>query len=116
MYAIVRVSGCQYLVKEGDVLTVPYQESEPGARLPLEVLFLRTEDKALVGAPTVPGAEVEGEIVGHTRAGKVTIYKFIRRENYRRKRGHRQQLTRMRIARISPGSPQTGTTTRETAE
>jgi len=116
MYAIVRVSGCQYLVEEGDVLTVPYQKSESGAKLPLEVLFLRTKDKAVVGAPTVPGAEVEAEVVGHTRAGKVTVYKFIRRENYRRKKGHRQQLTRVRIARINPGSRETGTTTHQTAE
>jgi len=104
MYAIVRVSGCQYLVKEGDVLTVPHQESEPGTRLPLEVLFLRTDDKAVVGSPTVPGAQVEAEVVNHFRAAKVTIFKFIRRENYRRKKGHRQQLTRVKIARINPGS------------
>jgi large subunit ribosomal protein L21 len=104
MYAIVRVSGCQYLVKEGDVVTVPHMESEPGTTVPLEVLFLRTDDKAVVGSPTVPGAQVEAEVVGHVRAPKVTIYKFIRRENYRRKKGHRQPLTRVKIARINPGS------------
>jgi large subunit ribosomal protein L21 len=104
MYAIVRVSGCQYLVKEGDVVTVPHLESEPGTTVPLEVLFLRTDDKAVVGTPTVPDAQVEAEVVGHARAGKVTIYKFIRRENYRRKKGHRQQFTRVKIARINPGS------------
>ena len=104
MYAIVRVSGCQYLVKEGDVVTVPRQESEPGTTVPLEVLFLRTDDKAIVGSPTVPGAEVQAEVVDHIRAKKITIYKFIRRENYRRKKGHRQQLTRVKIARINPGS------------
>ncbi len=104
MYAIVRVSGCQYLVKEGDVVTVPHLESEPGTTVPLEVLFLRTDDKAVVGNPTVPGARVDADVVGHTRASKITIYKFTRRENYRRKKGHRQQLTRVKIARIDPGS------------
>jgi large subunit ribosomal protein L21 len=104
MYAIVRVSGCQYLVKEGDVVTVPRQESEPGTTVPLEVLFLRTDDKAIVGSPTVLGAEVRAEVVDHIRASKITIYKFIRRENYRRKKGHRQQLTRVKIARINPGA------------
>jgi large subunit ribosomal protein L21 len=104
MYAIVRVSGCQYLIKEGDVVTVPRQESEPGTTVPLEVLFLRTDDKAIVGSPTVPGAEVQAEVVDHIRASKITIYKFIRRENYRRKKGHRQQLTRVKIARINPGA------------
>jgi len=104
MYAIVRLSGCQYLVKEGDVVAVPHLESEPGTKLPLEVLFLRTDDRAIVGSPTVPGAQAEAEVVGHFRAGKVMTYKFIRRENYRRKLGHRQQLTRVKIARINPGS------------
>jgi len=104
MYAIVRVSGSQFLVTEGDVVTVPHLESEPGTKVPLEVLFLRTDDKAVVGTPTVPGAQVEAEVVAHTRAGKVMVYKFIRRENYRRKKGHRQQLTRVKIARINPGS------------
>jgi len=104
MYAIVRLSGCQYLVKEGDVVTVPHLESEPGTKVPLEVLFLRTDDKAVVGSPIVPGAQVEAEVVGHIRAGKVMTYKFIRRENYRRKKGHRQQLTRVKIAQINPGS------------
>ena len=104
MYAIVKVAGCQYLVKEGDVVTVPQLESEPGTTVPLDVLFLRTDDKAVVGSPTVPGAQVEAEVIDHIRAAKVTIYKFIRRENYRRKKGHRQQLTRIKIARINPGS------------
>jgi len=104
MYAIVKVTGCQYLVKEGDVVTVPHLESEPGTMVPLDVLFLRTDDKAVVGSPTVPGAKVEAEVVDHVRAGKITIYKFIRRENYRRKKGHRQQMTRVKIARINPGS------------
>jgi large subunit ribosomal protein L21 len=104
MYAIVRVSGCQYLVKEGDVVTVPRLESEPGTTVPLEVLFLRTDDQAVVGSPTVPGAQVDAEVVGHTRAAKTTVYKFIRRENYRRKKGHRQQLTRVKIARINSGA------------
>jgi large subunit ribosomal protein L21 len=104
MYAIVKVSGCQYLVKEGDIVTVPHLESEPGTTVPLDVLFLRTDDKAVVGSPTVAGVRVEAEVVDHIRAAKVTIYKFTRRENYRRKKGHRQQLTRVKIARINPGS------------
>ena len=104
MYAIVRVSGCQYLVKEGDVVTVPHLESEPGTTVPLDVLFLRTDERAVVGSPTVAGANVDAEVVGHIRAGKVITYKFTRRSNYRRKKGHRQELTRVKIARINPGS------------
>ena len=102
MYAIVKVSGCQYLVKEGDIVTVPHLESEPGTTVPLEVLFLRTDEKAVVGSPTVPGAQAEAEVVAHIRAAKVTIYKFIRRENYRRHKGHKQPMTVIQIARIGP--------------
>ena len=104
MYAIVRVSGCQYLVKEGDVVTVPRLASEPGTTVPLDVLFLRTDDKAVVGSPTVAGANVDAEVVAHVRAKKVITYKFTRRSNYRRKKGHRQELTRVKIARINPGA------------
>jgi large subunit ribosomal protein L21 len=104
MYAIVKISGCQYLVKEGDVVTVPYLESEPGTKVPMDVLFLRTDDKAVVGSPTVPGATAEAEILGHTRAAKVMTYKFIRRENYRRKKGHRQPLTRVKVTGLHAGS------------
>jgi large subunit ribosomal protein L21 len=104
MYAIVRVSGSQLLVKEGDVVTVPRLQSEPGTKVPLGVLFLRTDEKVVVGTPTVTGARVEAEVIDHVRAGKVTTYKFIRRENYRRKKGHRQQLTRVKITSINPGS------------
>ncbi|HTW91560.1 MAG TPA: 50S ribosomal protein L21 [bacterium] len=103
MYAIVRVSGFQYLVKEGDIVTVPHMESEPGAAIPLEVLFLRTNDKAILGNPTVPDAKVDAEVVGHIRARKITNFKFTRRSNYRRKQGHRQQLTRVKITGISAG-------------
>lgn len=104
MYAVVRVSGSQLLVKEGDVVTVPRLESEPGAKVPLEVLFLKTDERVVVGTPTVTGARAEAEVIDHVRAGKVTTYKFIRRENYRRKKGHRQQLTRVKIASINPGA------------
>jgi len=104
MYAIVNVSGCQLLVKEGDIVTVPRLPSEPGSTVPLDVLFLRTDAAAVVGTPTVPGARVEAEVVSHIRSPKTTVYKFKRSENYRRKRGHHQQLTRVKITRISPGS------------
>ncbi|MBM3313719.1 50S ribosomal protein L21 [candidate division WOR-3 bacterium] len=98
------MSGSQFLVKEGDVVTVPHLGSAPGATVPLDVLLLRSDEKLVVGSPTVPGAKVEVEVLAHVRASKVTIHKFIRRENYRRKKGHRQPLTRVKVARITPGA------------
>jgi large subunit ribosomal protein L21 len=104
MYAVVRISGFQSLVKEGDVVTVPRQQAEPGASVQVEVLFVKSDEKTLVGTPLVTGANVEAEVVNHFRADKVMTFKFIRRENYRRKKGHRQDLTKVKIGRISLGS------------
>jgi large subunit ribosomal protein L21 len=101
MYAVVRISGYQCLVKEGDVITVPRQAAEPGTGVAADVLFLRTDDRAIVGRPSVPGASVETKVVEHVRADKVMTYKFIRRETYRRKKGHRQQLTRLKVSKIA---------------
>ena len=101
MYAIVRIAGFQFLVREGETITVPRLELESGSTVRFEdVLFLRTDQEATVGRPRVDGSYVEAEVKDHPRASKVTIFKFRRRENYRRKRGHRQPLTRVQIARI----------------
>ncbi|MEO0081016.1 MAG: 50S ribosomal protein L21 [candidate division WOR-3 bacterium] len=101
MYAIVRISGFQYLVREGDVVNVPRLDLEPGSRIAFDdVLFVRTKDRAVVGRPRVEESRVEAEVIGHARTTKVTALKFRRRENYRRKLGHRQSLTKIRIERI----------------
>jgi large subunit ribosomal protein L21 len=104
MYAVVRISGSQHLVREGDTLTIPHQAAEAGQSVRFEdVLFVRSDDKAAVGQPAVAGAYVEAEVMEHPRAAKVTTFKFIRRENYRRRKGHQQQLTRIRVRQIHPG-------------
>ncbi len=101
MYAVLRIAGFQYLVKEGDVVTVPHLGLEPGARLRLEdVLFLRTANQAIAGRPHVPEPSVEAEVVENLRGPKLHAFKFRRRENYRRKLGHRQLLTKLRISKI----------------
>ena len=105
MYAIVKIGGSQFLVKEGERLTVPHLTAEPGTTVRLEdVLFVRTDAAALIGRPKVSDAFVEAEVIDQIRTDKVTIHKFIRRENYRRKKGHRQQMTRVKVTRINPGS------------
>lgn len=101
MYAVVKIAGFQYLVKPGEVVTVPRLEGEPGSPVRFDdVLMVRTEDQAIIGRPNVTNAYVEGNIIEHRRGEKVTVYKFIRRENYRRKKGHRQLLTRVKITKI----------------
>ncbi len=101
MYAVVKVSGFQYIVREGDTITVPRLAAEPGSKVNLEeVLFLRANDKVVIGRPNVPKSYIEAEVIDHPRTSKITVFKFRRRENYRRKKGHRQALTRVRISKI----------------
>lgn len=105
MYAVVKIAGFQYLVKPGEVITVPHLETEPGNSVKFtDVLMVRTDDQVLVGTPTVANAYVEGNIIKHLRGKKVTTFKFIRRENYRRKKGHKQPLTQIQITKIAYGS------------
>jgi len=102
VYAIIRVSGFQYMVKEGEKIAVPKLQADPGSTVNLsDVLFVRTADQTLVGRPAVPGASVEAEVVSHGRTKKVRGFKFRRREKYRRKLGHRQDLTTIVIKKIA---------------
>ena len=97
MYAIIRDGGHQYSVREGDEILLERTGLEPGARITFsEVLFVDGE----VGRPTVEGAAVEGEVVREEKARKIHVVKYKRRKNYRRRFGHRQRLTRVRIAAI----------------
>ena len=101
MYAIVHISGVQTKVTPDEVLDVPRLAGEPGASLKFDhVLLLGDGDKISVGQPTVKGASVSAEIVEHRRGEKIRIFKFKRRREYRRRRGHRDELTRIRVTGI----------------
>ncbi|HDQ99159.1 MAG TPA: 50S ribosomal protein L21 [candidate division WOR-3 bacterium] len=101
MYAIVRIAGRQFMVKEGQTFTVPKLDADAGTTVKFDdITFLRTKTDAIVGRPKVEGGSVEAEVLEHPRAAKVTVFKFRRREKYRRKLGHRQQLTRIRVSSI----------------
>lgn len=102
MYAVVRIAGSQQVVSEGETLTVPRLEASAGSPVRFEdVLLVKTDDAVVIGRPTIPGAAVEATVVGEVRSAKVTSFKFTRRENYRRRKGHRQTLTRIKVTRIS---------------
>ena len=101
-FAVIRTGGKQYRVTPNAVLTVEKLEAEPGATITFhDVLALGGEAGLTLGAPTVPGASVTATVVEQTRGPKVIILKKKRRQNYRRKRGHRQDLTVLRIAEIA---------------
>ncbi len=101
-YAVIRTGGKQYRVTPDAVLTVEKLEAEPGATITFhDVLAIGTDAGLTLGAPTVPGARVTATVVEQTRGEKVIIFKKRRRQNSRRKNGHRQHQTVLKIAEIA---------------
>lgn len=101
MYAIVESGSKQYCVSPGQLLGVERIEGETGETVHLDrVLLLFDGKETKVGQPYVPGARVVSEIAEQDRAKKIIVFKFRRRKKYRRKQGHRQPLTRLRIKEI----------------
>ncbi len=104
MYAVIRTGGKQYKVAPEDVLQIEKIEGDAGAAVSFpEVLMVAGEGAPEVGAPLVSGATVSAEVVEQGRGPKVIIFKKKRRQNYRRKNGHRQDLTTVRILEILIG-------------
>lgn len=102
MYAVIRTGGKQYRVQANDVIEVERLSAEAGASFEIaEVLALGGGDSAQIGAPLVEGARVAATVVEHKRGDKVIVFKKRRRKNYRRRNGHRQDLTVLRIDAIN---------------
>ena len=101
MYAVFQVSGFQFRGEEGLVLKVPRQAVDEGSPIDIsEVLLVGTGDSSLVGTPYVEGAKVQADVLRHGRAEKVHIYKYRRRTKYRKRAGHRQDFTEIKISKI----------------
>lgn len=104
MYAVIKTGGKQYRVADNDTLKVEKVVGEAGATVEFtEVLMLGGEGEPKVGTPMIAGAKVTAEVVEQGRAKKVIAFKKRRRKNSRRKRGHRQELTTVRITEIVAG-------------
>ena len=104
MYAVIRTGGKQYRVAADDVLTIEKVVGEAGARIEFaEVLMVVGAGEAKIGTPAVSGAKVVAEVIEQGRAAKVIAFKKRRRKNSRRKRGHRQHQTTVRIKEIIDG-------------
>ena len=103
-YAIFKAAGFQYRAELGDTLRLPSLDAESGDTVTFdEVLLGAADDEVLVGRPTLEGAAVRAEVLSHGRADKVIVFKFKRRKNYRRKTGHRQDYTEVRVSEIDLG-------------
>jgi large subunit ribosomal protein L21 len=100
MFAVIKTGGKQYSVAAGDVITVMALDGAPGDAVTFDEVLMLGGDSPKIGAPTVAGAKVSGEIAEQTRSPKSIAFKKRRRQNSKRKRGHRQDLTLVRITAI----------------
>jgi large subunit ribosomal protein L21 len=101
MFAVIKTGGKQYRVAAQDVITIATLAGEPGTAVTFDQVLMVTNDNGTqVGAPLVEGFTVTGEVVEHTRGEKVIAFKKRRRQNSKRKRGHRQDYTVVRITEI----------------
>jgi large subunit ribosomal protein L21 len=102
MYAVIKTGGKQYRVGNGDVIKVERLAGEVGQKIAFDqVLMVGGDGAARIGSPLVAGAQVTAEVLEQARAPKVIVFKKKRRKNYRRKRGHRQLQTVLRIQDIA---------------
>ncbi len=104
MFAVIKTGGKQYKVQEGDVLNVEKLNIEKEKKVTFDkVLLIEDEGKTLIGTPFVENALVRAEVIENFKDKKVLIFKKKRRKQYRRTRGHRQELTRIKIEEIIQG-------------
>lgn len=104
MYAIFRTGGKQFRAEPGATIRIPSLADEPGSKVTFDEVLLGSDDGDFkVGAPLVKGAKVTAEVVSHGKDKKIIIFKHKRRKNYRRKLGHRQKYTEVRVNEINLG-------------
>ncbi|HEY1798078.1 MAG TPA: 50S ribosomal protein L21 [Stellaceae bacterium] len=105
MYAVIRTGGKQYKVAQDDLITVEKLAGDPGTTIELgEVLMVGEGADITTGAPLIAGASVSATLVEQRRGPKIIVFKKKRRQNYRRKNGHRQYETVLRITGITAGA------------
>ena len=101
MYAIVNINGIQTRVEPEGMIQVARLKGEPGATLSFDqVLLVADGDSIAVGQPYVKGASLTAEVVEHFRGPKIHIFRYKRRQDYRKRRGYRDDLTRLRVTGI----------------
>ena len=105
MYAIIRDRGMQYRVEVGQVLEIPLLDAEPGSQHEFgEVLLVGGGEQTLIGAPVVDGAKVVADVLGNAKGEKIVVFRYKNKKRYRRRTGHRQNYTRVKISDIQGAS------------
>jgi large subunit ribosomal protein L21 len=103
MFAVIKTGGKQYVIKEGDVLSIEKLDVEAGQKILFdEVLLIDADEQTLIGTPRVANAAVKAEVVKNFKDDKILVFKKKRRKQYRRTRGHRQPLTEVKVEKIYP--------------
>jgi len=101
MHAVMRTGGKQFRVESGTRVKVPTLQAEEGDTVTFDEVLLTSDGEVVtIGAPLVPGASVQAEVLGHGRAKKIIVFKRKRRKTYRKKQGHRQGFTEIMVNAI----------------
>lgn len=101
MYAVIVTGGKQYKVAEGDVLDVEKLEGQAGDKLTFKPIMCAKDGQMTAGTPEVEGASVAGEIVKQGRGAKIMVFKYKAKKNVRKRQGHRQPFTQIKITKIT---------------
>lgn len=100
MYAIIKTGGKQYVVEEGKVISIEKLDVEEGAEVTFDEVLLVSGDDIKIGQPNVAGAKVTGKVLEQGKERKIRIFKYKAKSNYRRRQGHRQPFTKVKIEKI----------------
>ena len=101
MYALVEFKGKQYKAEKGALLKVDKIDAEPGTAINIETVLLVSGDPVKVGSPYIEGAKVSATVESHGKDDKIVVFKYKPKKDYRRKQGHRQQYSIIKIGDIS---------------
>ena len=101
MYALVEFKGKQYKAEKGALLKVDKIDAEPGTAINIDTVLLVCGDSVKIGSPYVQGAKVSATVESHGKEGKIIVFKYKPKKDYRRKQGHRQQYSIIKIGDIS---------------
>lgn len=100
MYAIFETGGKQYKAEKGDIVFVEKLSVDPGKLVTFDALVVADGDNVMIGTPAVKGAKVRAKVEAHGKAKKVVVFKYKPKRDYRKKQGHRQPYTKIRITSI----------------